>query len=144
MQEVIRNVGIMAHIDAGKTTTTERILYYTGVNNRIGEVDEGTSTMDWMQEEKDRGITITSAATTCFWRDYRINIIDTPGHIDFTVEVGARSGSWTAQWPFFPPSRAWSPSRRPSGDRRTGTTCPASPSSTRWTGRGRIWTSASA
>ena len=88
MQEVIRNVGIMAHIDAGKTTTTERILYYTGVNNRIGEVDEGTSTMDWMQEEKDRGITITSAATTCFWRDHRINIIDTPGHIDFTVEVG--------------------------------------------------------
>jgi elongation factor G len=88
MQEVIRNVGIMAHIDAGKTTTTERILYYTGVNNRIGEVDEGTSTMDWMQEEKDRGITITSAATTCFWRNHRINIIDTPGHIDFTVEVG--------------------------------------------------------
>ena len=88
MQEVIRNVGIMAHIDAGKTTTTERILFYTGVNNRIGEVDEGTSTMDWMEEEKERGITITSAATTCFWRDYRINIIDTPGHIDFTVEVG--------------------------------------------------------
>ena len=88
MQEVIRNVGIMAHIDAGKTTTTERILFYTGVNNRIGEVDQGTSTMDWMEEEKERGITITSAATTCFWRDYRINIIDTPGHIDFTVEVG--------------------------------------------------------
>jgi len=88
MQEVIRNVGIMAHIDAGKTTTTERILYYTGVNSRIGEVDEGTSTMDWMEEEKERGITITSAATTCFWRDHRINIIDTPGHIDFTVEVG--------------------------------------------------------
>jgi elongation factor G len=88
MQEVIRNVGIMAHIDAGKTTTTERILFYTGVNNRIGEVDEGTSTMDWMEEEKERGITITSAATTCFWRDHRINIIDTPGHIDFTVEVG--------------------------------------------------------
>jgi elongation factor G len=88
MQDVIRNVGIMAHIDAGKTTTTERILYYTGVNNRIGEVDEGTSTMDWMEEERERGITITSAATTCFWRDHRINIIDTPGHIDFTVEVG--------------------------------------------------------
>ena len=88
MQEMIRNVGIMAHIDAGKTTTTERILYYTGVNSRIGEVDEGTSTMDWMAEEKERGITITSAATTCFWRDHRINIIDTPGHIDFTVEVG--------------------------------------------------------
>jgi elongation factor G len=88
MQEVIRNVGIMAHIDAGKTTTTERILYYTGVNNRIGEVDDGTSTMDWMAEERERGITITSAATTCFWRNHRINIIDTPGHIDFTVEVG--------------------------------------------------------
>lgn len=88
MQEIIRNVGIMAHIDAGKTTTTERILYYTGVNNRIGEVDEGTSTMDWMEEEKERGITITAAATTCFWNGHRINIIDTPGHIDFTVEVG--------------------------------------------------------
>jgi len=88
MQEVIRNVGIMAHIDAGKTTTTERILFYTGVNNRIGEVDEGTSTMDWMEQEKERGITITAAATTCFWRNHRINIIDTPGHIDFTVEVG--------------------------------------------------------
>lgn len=88
MQDIIRNVGIMAHIDAGKTTTTERILFYTGVNNRIGEVDEGTSTMDWMEEEKERGITITAAATTCFWNGYRINIIDTPGHIDFTVEVG--------------------------------------------------------
>jgi len=88
MQEIIRNVGIMAHIDAGKTTATERILFYTGVNNRIGEVDEGTATMDWMDQEKERGITITSAATTCFWRDHRINVIDTPGHIDFTVEVG--------------------------------------------------------
>ena len=88
MQELIRNVGIMAHIDAGKTTATERILFYTGVNNRIGEVDEGTSTMDWMEQEKERGITITAAATTCFWRNHRINIIDTPGHIDFTVEVG--------------------------------------------------------
>ena len=88
MQELIRNVGIMAHIDAGKTTATERILFYTGVNTRIGEVDEGTSTMDWMEQEKERGITITAAATTCFWRNHRINIIDTPGHIDFTVEVG--------------------------------------------------------
>ncbi len=78
----------MAHIDAGKTTATERILFYTGVNNRIGEVDDGAATMDWMEEEKERGITITSAATTCFWRDHRINIIDTPGHIDFTIEVG--------------------------------------------------------
>ena len=83
----IRNIGIMAHIDAGKTTTTERILYYTGVTHRIGEVDEGSATMDWMEQEKERGITITSAATTCFWRDHRINIIDTPGHVDFTIEV---------------------------------------------------------
>lgn len=83
----VRNIGIMAHIDAGKTTTTERILYYTGVSYKIGEVDEGTATMDWMEQEKERGITITSAATTCSWRNYRINIIDTPGHVDFTVEV---------------------------------------------------------
>src|SRR5512133_3161420 len=88
MNDSVRNVGIMAHIDAGKTTATERILFYTGVNNRIGEVDDGAATMDWMEEEKERGITITSAATTCFWRDHRINIIDTPGHIDFTIEVG--------------------------------------------------------
>jgi len=83
----IRNIGIMAHIDAGKTTTTERILYYTGVNYKVGEVHEGTATMDWMQQEQERGITITSAATTCFWKGHRINIIDTPGHVDFTVEV---------------------------------------------------------
>jgi len=82
-----RNIGIMAHIDAGKTTTTERILYYTGVTHKIGEVDEGSATMDWMEQEKERGITITSAATTCFWKDHRINIIDTPGHVDFTIEV---------------------------------------------------------
>ncbi|MEK6601755.1 MAG: elongation factor G, partial [Candidatus Binatota bacterium] len=82
-----RNIGIMAHIDAGKTTTTERILYYTGINYKIGEVDEGTATMDWMVQEQERGITITSAATTCLWRDHRINIIDTPGHVDFTIEV---------------------------------------------------------
>jgi elongation factor G len=82
-----RNIGIMAHIDAGKTTTTERILYYTGINYKIGEVHEGTATMDWMVQEQERGITITSAATTCFWRDHRVNIIDTPGHVDFTIEV---------------------------------------------------------
>jgi elongation factor G len=82
-----RNIGIMAHIDAGKTTTTERILYYTGVNYKIGEVHEGTATMDWMEQEQERGITITSAATTCFWKNHRINIIDTPGHVDFTIEV---------------------------------------------------------
>ncbi|MBV9075705.1 MAG: elongation factor G [Acidobacteria bacterium] len=85
--ERCRNIGIMAHIDAGKTTTTERILFYTGITHRIGEVHEGTATMDWMEQEQERGITITSAATTCFWRDIRINIIDTPGHVDFTAEV---------------------------------------------------------
>jgi elongation factor G len=83
----VRNIGIMAHIDAGKTTTTERILYYTGRTHKLGEVHEGAATMDWMAQEQERGITITSAATTAFWRDYRINIIDTPGHVDFTVEV---------------------------------------------------------
>ncbi len=83
----IRNIGLMAHIDAGKTTTTERILFYTGVTYKIGEVDDGTAVMDWMDQEQERGITITSAATTCFWNDYRINIIDTPGHVDFTAEV---------------------------------------------------------
>src|SRR3954467_13197425 len=82
-----RNIGIMAHIDAGKTTTTERILFYTGINYKIGEVHDGAATMDWMEEEQKRGITITSAATTCFWKDHQINIIDTPGHVDFTVEV---------------------------------------------------------
>ena len=87
MKEHTRNIGIMAHIDAGKTTTTERILYYTGVTYKIGEVDQGSATMDWMEQEKERGITITSAATTCFWKDHRINIIDTPGHVDFTIEV---------------------------------------------------------
>ncbi len=89
--EETRNIGIMAHIDAGKTTSTERILFYTGVTYKIGEVDEGTATMDWMEQERERGITITSAATTASWtraaKKYRINIIDTPGHVDFTVEV---------------------------------------------------------
>jgi elongation factor G len=85
--EKTRNIGIMAHIDAGKTTTTERILYYTGINYKLGEVHEGTATMDWMEQEQERGITITSAATTCFWNNHRINIIDTPGHVDFTAEV---------------------------------------------------------
>ncbi|MEO5867551.1 MAG: elongation factor G, partial [Sphingomonas sp.] len=85
--DMYRNIGIMAHIDAGKTTTTERILYYTGKSYKIGEVHEGTATMDWMEQEQERGITITSAATTCFWNDHRINIIDTPGHVDFTIEV---------------------------------------------------------
>ena len=85
--ELTRNIGIMAHIDAGKTTTTERILYYTGINHKIGETHDGSATMDWMAQEQERGITITSAATTCFWKKHRINIIDTPGHVDFTAEV---------------------------------------------------------
>ncbi len=85
--EKTRNIGIMAHVDAGKTTTTERILFYTGRNYKIGEVHEGAATMDWMEQEQERGITITSAATTAQWNDHRINIIDTPGHVDFTVEV---------------------------------------------------------
>src|SRR5690606_9023918 len=85
--EDYRNIGIMAHIDAGKTTTTERILYYTGVNHKIGETHDGSATMDWMEQEQERGITITSAATTCFWKGKRLNIIDTPGHVDFTIEV---------------------------------------------------------
>src|SRR6202789_3976058 len=82
-----RNIGIMAHIDAGKTTTTERILFYTGKSHRMGEVHDGNTVMDWMEQEQERGITITAAATTTFWKDHRINIIDTPGHVDFTIEV---------------------------------------------------------
>src|SRR2546428_504766 len=85
--EKTRNIGIMAHIDAGKTTCTERILFYTGRTHRLGEVHEGTATMDWMEQEEERGITITSAATPCSWNDHRINIIDPPGHVDFTAEV---------------------------------------------------------
>ena len=91
--ENTRNIGIMAHIDAGKTTTTERILFYTGRTYKIGETHEGTATMDWMEQEQERGITITSAATTCFWRHCRINIIDTPGHVDFTVVRKGRRGA---------------------------------------------------
>ncbi len=83
----VRNIGIMAHIDAGKTTTTERILFYTGRSYKLGEVHEGTAVMDWMEHEQERGITITSAATTCYWKNKKINIIDTPGHVDFTIEV---------------------------------------------------------
>lgn len=85
--ERIRNFGIIAHIDAGKTTMSERVLFYTGLTHKIGEVHEGEATMDWMEQERERGITITSAATTCFWKDHRLNLIDTPGHVDFTIEV---------------------------------------------------------
>ena len=121
--ENTRNIGIMAHIDAGKTTTTERILYYTGDTYKIGEVHEGTAVMDWMVQEQERGITITSAATTCTWKDHRINIIDTPGHVDFTVEVerslrvlGRCGGSFCAV-------AESSRSLRLSGDRPTSTMC---------------------
>src|SRR5574344_2018069 len=85
--EKTRNIGIAAHIDAGKTTCSERVLFYTGKKHKIGEVHEGAATMDWMEQEQERGITITSAATTCFWKNHRINLIDTPGHVDFTMEV---------------------------------------------------------
>ena len=122
-----RNIGIMAHIDAGKTTTTERILYYTGKTHKIGEVHEGAATMDWMVQEQERGVTITSAATTCFWKkdgtDYRIQIIDTPGHVDFSMALSPSST----------PLPAFSPSLRPFGVRLLPSTFPASPSSTSMT-----------
>ena len=141
--ERYRNIGIMAHIDAGKTTTTERILYYTGKSYKIGEVHDGAATMDWMEQEQERGITITSAATTCFWNsedrqgpEHRINIIDTPGHVDFTIEVErsacvcstVRSPVLTA-WP------VWSRSPKPYGVRLTNIKCRGCASSTSSTGR---------
>src|SRR5207302_5596790 len=122
-----RNIGIMAHIDAGKTTTTERVLYYTGITHKIGEVHEGTATMDWMEQEQERGITITSAATTCFWErngiDHRINIIDTPGHVTSPWRSSAVCAFLTARWRC---SMAWpasSPSQKLSGARLTNTAC---------------------
>ena len=110
----IRNIGIMAHIDAGKTTTTERILFYTGKTHKIGEVHDGAATMDWMVQEQERGITITSAATTCTWKGHSINIIDTPGHVDFTVEV-------EAPLPYSVPRAVLNPSPKPYGVRQKNT-----------------------
>lgn len=123
--ENTRNIGIMAHIDAGKTTTTERILFYTGVNHKLGETHEGTATMDWMAQEQERGITITSAATTCFWKGNRINIIDTPGHVDFTVEVERSLRVLDGCVTVLVPRAALSRSPRRSGDRLTITMFPA-------------------
>ena len=123
--ERYRNIGIAAHIDAGKTTTTERILYYTGRLHRMGEVHDGTATMDYMEQEQERGITITSAATTCFWRDHQINIIDTPGHVDFTAEVERSLRVLDGAIALFDAvGGVSSPSRRPFGDRLTSTSVP--------------------
>ena len=116
-----RNIGIMAHIDAGKTTTTERILFYTGRTYKIGETHEGSATMDWMEQEQERGITITSAATTCYWKGHRINIIDTPGHVDFTVEVERSLRCSTGVSPCCAQKAVWSPSPRLYGARPTAT-----------------------
>ena len=123
----------MAHIDAGKTTTTERILFYTGVNYKIGETHEGTATMDWMEQEQERGITITSAATTCFWKGKRVNIIDTPGHVDFTVEVERSLRVLDGSVTVLCAKAALSPRLRQSGVRQTSTMFPAWCTSTRWT-----------
>ena len=130
--ENTRNIGIMAHIDAGKTTTTERILYYTGVNYKIGETHEGTATMDWMEQEQERGITITSAATTCHWKGRRINIIDTPGHVDFTVEVERSLRVLDGSVTVLCAKGASNPRRRRCGIRRINTASRAWCSSIRW------------
>ena len=135
-----RNIGIMAHIDAGKTTTTERILFYTGVSHKIGEVHDGAATMDWMEQEQERGITITSAATTCFWSgmdkqfpEHRINIIDTPGHVDFTIEVErSHACSRRCLHAVFAQSVVLSHSLRQCGGRRISIMCRAWHSLTRW------------
>ncbi len=138
--ELYRNIGISAHIDAGKTTTTERILFYTGITHKIGEVHDGAAVMDWMEQEQERGITITSAATTAFWKgmagnypEHRINIIDTPGHVDFTIEVERSMRVLDGAVMVYDAWAVCSRSPRPYGGRPTSTACRAWPSSTRWT-----------
>ena len=135
-----RNFGIMAHIDAGKTTTTERILFYTGVNHKIGEVHDGAATMDWMEQEQERGITITSAATTCFWKgmdksfkEHRFNIIDTPGHVDFTIEVERSLRVLDGAVFVLCAVGGVQPQSETVGARRPSTRSRGLPSSTRWT-----------
>ena len=129
----VRNIGIMAHIDAGKTTTTERILFYTGINRKVGETHDGASTTDWMEQEKERGITITSAAVTCFWNNNQINIIDTPGHVDFTVEVERSLLFSMAPSPSSTVRKALSRSPSRCGVRQLSTTFRVSALLTRWT-----------
>ena len=145
--KVTRNIGIMAHIDAGKTTTTERILYYTGINHKIGEVHDGAATMDWMEQEQERGITITSAATTCYWSHtetqhdpalfkknrHRINIIDTRVTLTSLLRFSVLCVFWTVPLPFWPLRAVLSRSLRPFGVRLTSTRFPAWCTSTRWT-----------
>ncbi len=138
----VRNIGIMAHIDAGKTTTTERILFYTGITYKIGEVHDGAATMDWMEQEQERGITITSAATTCFWKDHQINIIDTPGTSTSPSRWSARCASWTALSPCSTASPASSRSPRRCGGRPPSTASRGSATSTSWTAPARPSTSA--
>ena len=133
----------MAHIDAGKTTTTERILFYTGINYKIGEVHEGAATMDWMEQEQERGITITSAATTCWWKDHQINIIDTPGHVDFTVEVERSLRVLDGAVAVFDGVAGVEPQTRPCGGRPTTTPSRGCASSTSSTAPARSSTAAS-
>jgi len=134
----IRNIGIIAHIDAGKTTVTERILYYTGKSHKIGEVHDGEAVMDWMPQEQERGITITSAVTTCEWQGHEIHIIDTPGHVDFTIEVERSLRVLDGAIVVFCAVGRVNPNRKRSGTRRTSMGFLKSPLLTRWIESGRI------